>query len=104
MKIEIERYYIFCNITRGIRYYNTLQELQDNAPEQVKDFEKLMNDDDFYVAIGAEYTAQTGAGALDFINKKDRHSKFAWCKDVETENIEVPNGFETVLEDLIKVL
>ena len=104
MKIEIERYYIFCNAIRGIRYYNTLQELQDNAPEQVKDFEKLMNDDDFYVAIGAEYTAQTGTGALDFINKKSKNSKFAWCKDVETENIEVPSNFETVLEDLIKVL
>lgn len=103
MKINIERYYIFSNMPKGIKYYSNLQELKDNAPEQIKTFEEGMKDN-FYVAIGAEYTAQEGTGALDFINKKSKNSKFAWCKDVESENIEVPSDFETVLEDLIKVL
>lgn len=60
--------------------------------------------DNFYVAIGAEYSNSKGLGAVDFINKKDRNGNFNWCADVEMEGVEVPEGFREVLEFFIETL
>ena len=103
MKIEIERYYIFSNANKGIRYYSNLEDLKNNAPEQIKDFEEGMKDN-YYVAIGAEYTSSKGLGAIDFINKKSINGNFNWCKDVEVEEIEVPQDFKKVLEYFLETL
>lgn len=103
MKINIERYYIFSNTQKGVRYYNSLEDLKRCAPEQIKDFEENMKDN-YYVAVGAEYTSSKGLGALDFINKKDRNGNFNWCADVKTEGIEVPTDFREVLEGLLETL
>jgi hypothetical protein len=103
MKIEIERYYIFSNVQKGIRYYNSLEDLKSGAPEQIRTFEEQMKDN-YYIGIGAEYTSSKGLGAVDFINKKDRNGNFNWCRDVETEGIEAPKGFKEVLEGFIETL
>lgn len=103
MKIEIERYYIFSNANKGIKYYSNLEDLKNNAPEQIKDFEEQMKDN-FYVAIGAEYTSDKGLGAIDFINKKSKTEAFGWCRDVKSEGVEVPEGFRKVLEYFIETL
>lgn len=103
MKIEIERYYIFSNANKGIKYYSNLEDLKNNAPEQIRAFEEQMKDN-FYVAIGAEYTSDKGLGAIDFINKKDKTEGFNWCRDIEAEEIEVPEDFEKVLEYFLETL
>lgn len=103
MKINIERYYIFSNAQKGIKYYSNLEDLKEDAPEQIETFEEQMKDS-YYIGIGAEYISSKGLGAIDFINKKDRNGKFAWCKDVESEEIEVPKGFKEVLEGFIETL
>lgn len=103
MKIEIERYYIFSNAQKGIKYYSNLEDLKEDAPEQIETFEEQMKDN-YYIAIGAEYTSNKGLGAIDFINKKSINGKFGWCRDVETEGVEVPEDFKKVLEYFIETL
>lgn len=103
MKIEIERYYIFSNANKGIKYYNSLEDLKEDAPEQIGILEEDMKDN-YYIGIGAEYTSSKGLGAVDFINKKDRNGNFNWCADVKTEGIEVPTDFREVLEGLLETL
>ena len=103
MKINIERYYIFSNTQKGVRYYSNLEDLKNNAPEQIRAFEEQMKDN-FYVAIGAEYTSSKGLGGVDFINKKSKGEAFGWCKDVKSEGVEVPEGFREVLEFFIETL
>lgn len=103
MKINIERYYIFSNVDKGVRYYSSLEDLKSCAPEQIRTFEESMKDN-YYIAIGAEYTSSKGLGAVDFINKKDRNGNFNWCRDIETEEIEVPKGFKEVLEYFLETL
>lgn len=103
MKIEIERYYIFSNANKGIKYYSDLEDLKNDAREQVRTLEEQIKDN-YYIAIGAEYTSSKGLGAVDFINKKDRNGNFNWCADVKTEGIEVPKGFKEVLEGFIETL
>ena len=104
MKIEIERYYIFSNTPKGIKYYSDLQELKDNAPEQIVKFEEDMKKDNYYIGIGAEYSSNKDLGAIDFINKKDKMEGFNWCKDVESEEIDVPTDFREVLEYFLETL
>lgn len=103
MKINIERYYIFSNAQKGIKYYSNLEDLKEDAPEQIGILEKDMKDN-YYIGIGAEYTSSKGLGAVDFINKKDRNGNFNWCADVKTEGIEVPTDFREVLEGFIETL
>lgn len=103
MKINIERYYIFSNVDKGVRYYNSLEDLKNGAREQIKDFEENMKDN-YYIAIGAEYTSSKGLGAIDFINKKSINGNFNWCRDIETEDVEVPEDFREILEDFIETL
>lgn len=103
MKINIERYYIFSNAQKGIKYYSNLEDLKEDAPEQIGILEKDMKDN-YYIGIGAEYTSSKGLGAVDFINKKDRNGNFNWCADVKTEGIEVPTDFREVLEGLLETL
>lgn len=103
MKINIERYYIFSNAQKGIKYYSNLEDLKEDAPEQIGILEKDMKDN-YYIGIGAEYTSSKGLGAVDFINKKDRNGNFNWCKDVESEEIDVPTDFREVLESLLETL
>ena len=55
MKIEIERYYIFSNAQKGIKYYNSLEDLKSGAKEQIRTFEEQIKDN-YYIGIGAEYT------------------------------------------------
>lgn len=103
MKIDIERYYIFSNAQKGIKYYSNLEDLKEDASEQIQKFEEDMKDN-YYIGIGAEYTSSKGLGAVDFINKKDKAESFNWCADVQTEEIEVPKGFKEVLEGFIETL
>lgn len=103
MEIKIERYYIFSNAVKGVKYYSSLEDLKDNAREQIRTFEENMKDN-YYIGIGAEYTSTRGLGALDFVNKKDTNESFNWCKDVEAEGIEVPKDFKKVLEGFIETL
>lgn len=103
MKIKIERYYIFSNANKGIKYYSNLENLKSSAREQIRVFEEQMKDN-YYIGIGAEYTSTKGLGAVDFINKKSINGNFNWCKDVATEGIEVPQDFEKVLEGFIETL
>ena len=103
MKIEIERYYIFSNTCKGVKYYSSLEDLKSCAPEQIRTFEEGMKDN-YYIAIGAEYTSNKGLGAIDFINKKSKAEGFSWCKDIETEGVEVPEDFKKVLEYFIETL
>lgn len=103
MKINIERYYIFSNAQKGIKYYSNLEDLKEDAPEQIRAFEEQMKDN-YYIGIGAEYSNSRGLGAVDFINKKDRNGNFNWCADVKTEGIEVPTDFREVLEGLLETL
>lgn len=103
MKIEIERYYIFSNAQKGIKYYNSLEDLKSGAKEQIRTFEEQIKDN-YYIGIGAEYTSSKGLGAIDFINKKSINGKFGWCRDVETEGVEVPTDFREVLEFFIETL
>ena len=103
MKIEIERYYIFSNAQKGIKYYSNLEDLKEDAPEQIETFEEQMKDS-YYIGIGAEYISSKGLGAIDFINKKSKAEGFSWCKDIETEGVEVPKDFKKVLEGLLETL
>lgn len=103
MKINIERYYIFSNANKGVRYYSDLEDLKNGAREQIEKFEEDLKDN-YYIGIGAEYTSNKGLGAIDFINKKSKTEAFGWCKDIETERIEVPTDFEKVLEGFIETL
>lgn len=103
MKIEIERYYIFSNVPKGIKYYSSLEDLKSSAREQVRTFEEGMKDN-YYIGIGAEYTSTKGLGAVDFINKKSVDENFNWCRDIATEGVEVPEGFRKVLEFFIETL
>lgn len=103
MKIKIERYYIFSNTCKGVKYYSSLEDLKSCAPEQIRTFEENMKDN-YYVAVGAEYTSSKGLGALDFINKKNINGNFNWCRDIKSEGIEVPTDFEKVLEGFIETL
>lgn len=103
MKIEIERYYIFSNVPKGIKYYSSLEDLKSSAREQVRTFEEQIKDN-YYIAIGAEYTSSKGLGAIDFINKKSKGEGFNWCKDVKSEGVEVPQDFRQVLEGFIETL
>lgn len=103
MKINIERYYIFSNANKGVRYYNNLEDLKEDAKEQIRTFEEQMKDN-YYIGIGAEYTSNKGLGAIDFINKKSINGKFCWCRDIESEGIDVPTDFREILEDFIETL
>ena len=103
MKINIERYYIFSNAQKGIKYYSNLEDLKEDAPEQIGILEEDMKDN-YYIGIGAEYTSSKGLGAVDFINKKSTNGNFNWCADVKTEGIEVPTDFREVLEGLLETL
>lgn len=103
MKIEIEKYYIFSNVDKGVRYYNSLEDLKNGAREQIRVFEEGMKDN-YYVAVGAEYTSSKGLGAIDFINKKSKAEGFNWCKDVKSEGVEVTQDFRQVLEGFIETL
>lgn len=109
-KIECERYYIFANVIGGIVFFDSLKDLKLNSKEAVKKFENLIEanetNSDFYIAVGAEYRTddEFGYGSTDFINKKSKNSKFTWCKDVETQDINVPKDFRNLLQELIEVL
>ena len=103
MEINIERYYIFSNANKGIKYYSNLEDLKNNAPEQIRAFEESMKDN-YYIGIGAEYTSSKGLGAVDFINKKSINGNFNWCADVQSEGVEVPTDFKKVLENFLETL
>lgn len=96
----IKRYYIFNLISEKIQYYNSLEELLNNAKNYIDTIVKGK-----YISVGAEYLRNgTSFGANDFICKMPDSNKFGYSKDIEKARIQVPYEFNKVLEKLIEIL
>lgn len=97
---NIRRYYIFDSVNEKIQYYNSLEELLNNAKNYIDIIVKGK-----YISVGAEYLRNNiSVGANDFICKMPGSNKFDYSECIEKSKIQVPYEFNKVLEKLIEIL
>lgn len=103
--IEIIEYFVFINDNETkLGRFKTLEELLEGAKDYVDSIEANK-----YIGIGGEFwivnsDGSKEFGSLDFINRHIDEDKFAFCRDIEKLELQLPAGVRGQLEHLIEIL